>query len=212
MSTPAFCLKATVDLVAAHASRTELPPDEFLAEIGRVYQVLAGLAGSQESVNIAITKTCKVNAPWVEPGPPISPLQEAIGRALERVMKQPLEEAVRAVPDSTIRTEGEEVGAGLPAASLLDGAPSPGLLEPKVPIKDSVHRDRIFCLKCGAGMRTLKAHLRIAHGMTPEMYLDAFGLDKDYPLVCLDYSAARSAMARDMGLGQKVRPATPETE
>ena len=51
-------------------------------------------------------------------------------------------------------------------------------------------------------MKTLKTHLRKAHGLMPKEYYQRFDLDpKKFPLVCKDYSAARSKMAKDRGLG-----------
>jgi len=51
-------------------------------------------------------------------------------------------------------------------------------------------------------MRTLKAHIRKAHGLMPKEYFQRFGLDpKKYPLVCNEYSAQRSKMAKDRGFG-----------
>jgi len=51
-------------------------------------------------------------------------------------------------------------------------------------------------------MRTLKAHIRKAHGLMPKQYFERFGLDpKKYPLVCREYSEQRSQMAKDRALG-----------
>jgi len=228
MSTAAFCLKATVDLVSAHASRSELTSDEFLGEIGRVFQVLSGLAGSREKVTIGITRVCE--APDSEVGGFLGNLGRMVELGLMKKMVHEAMEAARVqaeegvVLDKTPADPGpvnpvdeSQAAVAPPETQGAEAAPSESLEakappEPKVPIENSVQGDRIFCLQCGAGMRTLKAHLRVAHGLTPETYRERFGLDKDYPLVCLDYSASRSAMAKDMGLGQKARPATPEAE
>ena len=60
----------------------------------------------------------------------------------------------------------------------------------------------VVCLECGIKKKTLKTHLRKAHGLIPEEYYQRFDLDpKKFPLVCKEYSAARSKMAKDRGLG-----------
>jgi predicted transcriptional regulator len=51
-----------------------------------------------------------------------------------------------------------------------------------------------------------KRHLS-THGLTPAEYLAKWGLPKDYPMTSANYSAARSQMAKSLGLGQKGRQA-----
>jgi predicted transcriptional regulator len=76
--------------------------------------------------------------------------------------------------------------------------------KPSIPLKDIVKAKYVVCLECGKKMKTLKTHLRKAHGLTAKEYYARFGLDpKKYPLVCKDYSAARSKMAKDRGFGKK---------
>jgi predicted transcriptional regulator len=73
---------------------------------------------------------------------------------------------------------------------------------PAVPVKQSVKADHIVCLECGIKLKTLKAHLRKAHTMTPKDYYQKFGLDaKTYPLVCKNYSEERRRLAKEKGLG-----------
>ena len=76
---------------------------------------------------------------------------------------------------------------------------------PAVSIKKSVQQDHIVCLEEGFKGKTLKRHLQTAHGMTPQQYRDRWRLPRDYPMVAPSYSAARSKMAKDLGLGQKAR-------
>lgn len=76
--------------------------------------------------------------------------------------------------------------------------------KPPVPLKDIVKEKYVICLECGKKMRTLKAHIRKAHGLLPKEYFKRFGLDpKKYPLVCKEYSEQRSKMAKDRGFGVK---------
>ena len=74
---------------------------------------------------------------------------------------------------------------------------------PPIPLKDIVKEKYVVCLECGKKMRTLKAHIRKAHHLNPKEYAKRYGLDlKKYPLVCKEYSAQRSKMAKDRGFGR----------
>ena len=78
-----------------------------------------------------------------------------------------------------------------------------GVQKPSIPLKDIVTAKYVVCLECGKKMKTLKAHLRKSHNLTPKEYYQRFDLDpKKYPLVCKDYSAARSKMAKDREFGK----------
>jgi predicted transcriptional regulator len=79
-----------------------------------------------------------------------------------------------------------------------------GVVKPSIPLKDVVKAKYVVCLECGKKMKTLKTHLRKAHNLAPKEYYARFDLDpKKFPLVCKDYSAARSKMAKDRGFGKK---------
>jgi predicted transcriptional regulator len=100
-------------------------------------------------------------------------------------------------------------------ASLEGGAvlEAPGLVKgkeiakkPPIPLRDIVKEKYVVCLECGKKMRTLKAHLRKAHNLLPKEYFKRYGLDrKKYPLVCKEYSEQRSKMAKEKGLGERLR-------
>ena len=47
--------------------------------------------------------------------------------------------------------------------------------------------------------------LRTQYNMTPEQYREKWGLAADYPMVAPSYAAARSQLAKQMGLGQQRR-------
>ncbi|KMO34292.1 MucR family transcriptional regulator [Methylobacterium aquaticum] len=69
-------------------------------------------------------------------------------------------------------------------------------------IKKSITPDGITSFLDGKVYKSLKRHLT-TRGMTPDEYRQKFGLPVDYPMVCTSYSAARSELARSMGLGQQ---------
>ena len=75
--------------------------------------------------------------------------------------------------------------------------------KPAVPIKKSVTDDYIVCLEDGKQFKSLKRHLSSKYDMTPEEYRTRWGLPPDYPMVAPNYAAARSKLAREMGLGRK---------
>lgn len=76
-------------------------------------------------------------------------------------------------------------------------------LVPAVPIKKSVGDDFLICLEDGKKFKSLKRHLRTHYGLTPEEYRTKWNLPPDYPMVAPNYAAARSELAKQMGLGQK---------
>jgi predicted transcriptional regulator len=80
-------------------------------------------------------------------------------------------------------------------------------LKPAVSVKKSVHTDYIICLEDGKKFKSLKRHLRTQYNMSPEQYREKWGLPADYPMVAPNYAAARSRLAKEMGLGQQRRRA-----
>mgnify|MGYP000196580072 FL=1 len=83
--------------------------------------------------------------------------------------------------------------------------PEPEPLKPAVPLKKSVTPDYIICLEDGKKFKSLKRHLRTHYNLSPEEYREKWGLSPDYPMVAPSYAAARSELAKKMGLGQKRR-------
>jgi predicted transcriptional regulator len=81
----------------------------------------------------------------------------------------------------------------------------PEPLKPAVALKRSVTPDYIVCLEDGKKFKSLKRHLRTQYNMTPEQYRDKWSLPPDYPMVAPNYAAARSQLAKQMGLGQQRR-------
>jgi predicted transcriptional regulator len=74
-----------------------------------------------------------------------------------------------------------------------------------VPVKKSITPEYIVCLEDGKKFKSLKRHLRAQYNMTPEQYREKWGLAPDYPMVAPNYAAARSRLAKQMGLGQQRR-------
>ena len=87
-----------------------------------------------------------------------------------------------------------------------DTQPEP--LKPAVSLKKSITADYLICLEDGKKFKSLKRHLRTQYNMTPEQYREKWSLAPDYPMVAPSYAAARSQLAKQMGLGQQRRRRT----
>jgi predicted transcriptional regulator len=85
------------------------------------------------------------------------------------------------------------------------GETQPEPLKPAVSVKKSITPDHIVCLEDGKKFKSLKRHLRTQYNMTPEQYREKWALPPDYPMVAPNYAAARSQLAKQMGLGQQRR-------
>jgi len=77
--------------------------------------------------------------------------------------------------------------------------------KPAVSPKKSITNEFIVCLEDGRKFKSLKRHLRTQYNMSPEQYREKWGLAPDYPMVAPAYAKARSALAKQMGLGQQRR-------
>ena len=98
-----------------------------------------------------------------------------------------------------------QVHAALLRVSSGQGEGSSEPLKPAVAIKKSITPEYIVCLEDGKKFKSLKRHLRTQYNMTPEQYREKWGLAVDYPMVAPSYAAARSELAKQMGLGQQRR-------
>ncbi len=111
------------------------------------------------------------------------------------------------------RVEKDDVPAFLHAVhqaltQLSDAAPfvvqaEEPIHQPAVSIRRSLaSREHLLSLIDGKPYRSLRRHLT-AHGLTPDEYRRRYGLKPDYPMTAPGYSEARSAMAKQLGLGRK---------
>jgi len=74
---------------------------------------------------------------------------------------------------------------------------------PKMAWKKTVTQEYIICLEDNKKFKSLKRHLKTHHNMSPEQYRAKHGLPPDYPMVAPNYAAARSDLAKRMGLGTR---------
>src|SRR5215211_3360600 len=109
------------------------------------------------------------------------------------------------VPASDLPTLISEVHRALSTTNVSLKEPEPEPLKPAVNPKKSVFPDYIVCLEDGKKFKSLKRHLRTHYDLSPEEYREKWGLPHDYPMVAPNYAAARSDLAKRMGLGQRRR-------
>jgi predicted transcriptional regulator len=87
------------------------------------------------------------------------------------------------------------------------------VLTPAVSVRRSVHHGYVVCLGCGYRGKTLRRHINVRHGLTPDEYRRRWGLKNDHPLTAPAYSERRSVLSKALGFGRKpsIVAAPPET-
>jgi MucR family transcriptional regulator, transcriptional regulator of exopolysaccharide biosynthesis len=109
------------------------------------------------------------------------------------------------VPASDIPALINQVHSALTRVSGKSSDAPSEPLRPAVSVKKSITPEYIVCLEDGKKFKSLKRHLRTQYNMTPEQYREKWSLGPDYPMVAPSYAAARSQLAKQMGLGQQRR-------
>jgi predicted transcriptional regulator len=109
------------------------------------------------------------------------------------------------VPSSDLPALIGQVHSALTRVSSGQGESPVEPPKPAISVKKSITADHIVCLEDGKKFKSLKRHLRTQYNMTPEQYREKWGLPADYPMVAPNYAAARSHLAKQMGLGQQRR-------
>ena len=109
------------------------------------------------------------------------------------------------VPASDLPALLGDVHSALVRVSSGVTTAAPEIAKPAVPPKKSITNDYLVCLEDGRKFKSLKRHLRTQYNMSPEQYREKWGLPSDYPMVAPAYAKARSALAKQMGLGQQRR-------
>lgn len=74
--------------------------------------------------------------------------------------------------------------------------------KPAVPAARSVRQTYVVCLEDGLRFKSMKRHLRTAHGISPEEYRIKWNLPSDHPVVAPAYANQRARIAKRSGLGQ----------
>ncbi|MGX5803690.1 MucR family transcriptional regulator [Bradyrhizobium sp. Arg314] len=107
---------------------------------------------------------------------------------------------VAGLPDLIASIHSSLTGLGQPSMA------EPPKQEPAINPKRSVTPDYIICLEDGKKFKSLKRHLTVQYGLTPNEYREKWGLKLDYPMVAPNYAAQRSTLAKAAGLGRKPQP------
>jgi predicted transcriptional regulator len=108
-----------------------------------------------------------------------------------------------AVPSVELPSLIGQVHTALTRVSSGYGEVLGNALRPAIPANKSITPDYIICLEDGKKFKSLKRHLRSHYNLTPEQYREKWSLGRDYPMVAPNYAAARSRLAKQMGLGQQ---------
>ena len=112
------------------------------------------------------------------------------------------------VPASELATLLGDIHSAIVRVSTGVVVAVPEVAKPAVAPKKSITNDYIICLEDGRKFKSLKRHLRTQYNMSPEQYREKWALPADYPMVAPAYAKARSALAKQMGLGQQRRRRT----
>ena len=122
-------------------------------------------------------------------------------------------EIVASYLSSGSRVSAEEIPTiirSVRAALDESSAPAPSSTESDFPKADkraitkSMTPDALISFVDNKPYKTLKRHLS-RHGLDMNSYRERYGLPRDYPSVASNYSAARSEMAKKLGLGAQRR-------
>ena len=77
------------------------------------------------------------------------------------------------------------------------------IARPRISVEESITPEFLISFEDGKPYRSLKRHLMVRYGMTPETYRTKWGLPADYHMVAPAYAEARSQVARRSGLGNR---------
>lgn len=113
--------------------------------------------------------------------------------------KEELLAEINDVYQSLAKLEKGEVETFTPAASAEQA--------PTISLKKAFGKDKVTCMICGQGMKTLSRHLKTAHNLKPGEYRAQFGIPRSQTLAAKSYSESRRQMAIERGLGENLAKA-----
>lgn len=111
-------------------------------------------------------------------------------------LTQMLKEVSKTLEELELET-GEMAAAEQPSAEA--GVPADW--------KASIGRNAITCMICGYSGKLLTPHLKTKHKMTSREYRKQFSMPARTPLVSKAYQAKRRKIAKESGLGEKLKKA-----
>lgn len=90
--------------------------------------------------------------------------------------------------------------AALEKGEVVTAEAAPEEIGPAVSKKKAFGKDKVFCMICGKGFKTLTRHLNTAHDLKPGQYRKQFDIPRTQSLAAKNYSESRRQMAIDRGL------------
>ncbi len=93
-----------------------------------------------------------------------------------------------------------EKGETVTTEEVVDDAPA-------ISKKKAFGKDKIVCMICGKGFKTLSRHLKTSHEMTAAEYRKQFDIPRSQSLASKNYSESRRQMAVDRGLADNLAKA-----
>ena len=78
---------------------------------------------------------------------------------------------------------------------------------PVVSRKKAFGKDKIYCMICGKGFKTLSRHLKTSHEMSASEYRKQFDIPRSQSLAAKNYSESRRQMAVERGLADNLAKA-----
>ena len=79
--------------------------------------------------------------------------------------------------------------------------------EPTMTGLESIQRNKVICLECGKAFRQLTVRHLALHGLDPKSYKQRHGIPLRQSLSARSVSAKRRRIAKERGLGEKLRKA-----
>ena len=96
--------------------------------------------------------------------------------------------------------EGTELAPGGEATGE-----APTQQKPALTPQESIQKDKVICLECGAEMKQLTSKHLVSHGMGQKEYRKKYGFSMRTPLSAKSLTKARSKAAKKRGLPEKLQ-------
>jgi predicted transcriptional regulator len=100
------------------------------------------------------------------------------------------------------KAEAEGIELALTAEATGE---APTEQKPMLTPQDSIQKDKVICLECGAEMKQLTSKHLVSHGMGQKEYRKKYGFSMRTPLSAKSLTKARSKAAKKRGLPEKLQ-------
>lgn len=110
------------------------------------------------------------------------------------------EELIAELNDIHVALSNLEKGEAIATQEATEEAPA-------VSRKKAFGKDKIYCMICSKGFKTLSRHLKTAHDMSAAEYRQQFDIPRSQSLAAKNYSESRRQMAVERGLADNLAKA-----